>query len=74
MKSKAGMLLAAALGLQNFRHFHSGGVTLEAARNGEDGVAHSDFGHTVQAAGGIDLLAGVFLFERLIGFCSIVNR
>ena len=36
----------------------AGGVTLEAAENDEDGVAYSDFSHTVQAAGVTDLLAG----------------
>ena len=58
--SEAGVLLAAALGLQNFRHFVSGGigsVPLEVAGNGEDGVAHADFGHAVRAADG-GLLAG----------------
>ena len=56
------MLLAAALGLQNFRHFVGGGIggiLLEVAGNGEDGVAHANLGHTVRAAGrGEDLLAG----------------
>ena len=51
----------AGLCLQNFRNFVGVGVgcvTLEAAENGEDGVAYSDFSHTVQAAGVTDLLAG----------------
>ena len=54
------MVLAAALSLQNFRHFVSGGigsVPLEVAGNGEDGVAHAHFGHAVWAADG-GLLAG----------------
>ena len=55
-------LLATALGLQNFRHFVGGGIggiLLEVAGNGEDGVAHANFGHAVRAAGrGEDLLAG----------------
>ena len=56
------MGLAAALGLQNFRHFVGGGVggvLLEVAGNGEDGVAHTDFGHAVRAAGGLGLAGGV---------------
>ena len=56
-----GMLLAAALGLQNSYHFVGGGVggiPLEVAGNGEDGVAHANLGHAVRAAGGIDLFAG----------------
>lgn len=51
----------AGLCLQNFRNFVGAGVgcvTLEAAENGEDGVAYSDFSHTVQATGVTDLLAG----------------
>ena len=67
----------AGLCLQNFRNFVGVGVgcvTLEAAENGEDGVAYSDFSHTVQARVLLICLLGVFSFERLIGFCSIVNR
>ena len=51
----------AGLCLQNFRNFVGVGVgcvTLEAAENVEDGVAYSDFSHTVRAAGVTDLLAG----------------
>ena len=52
----------AGLCLQNFRNFVGVGVgcvTLEVAENGENGVAYSDFGHAVRAAGrGEDLLAG----------------
>ena len=63
-----GILLAAALGLQNFHHFVGGGVggiPLEVAGNSEDGVAHTDFGHAVRAAGrGGDLLAGVIYCRR----------
>ena len=55
------MLLAAALGLQDFRHFVAGGVggvPLVVAGNGEGGIAHIDFGHAVWAAcGGVGLLA-----------------
>ena len=53
--------LAAALGLQDFRHFVGGGVggvLLEVAGNGEDGVAHADFSHAVRAA----VLAGGFRY------------
>ena len=56
------MGLAAALGLQDFRHFVGGGVggvLLEVAGNGEDGVAHADFSHAVRAAGGLGLAGGV---------------
>ena len=58
-------LLATALGLQNFRHFvggSGGGVPLEVARNGENGVAHAHLGHAVRAAGG-GLLAGVLVID-----------
>ena len=68
------MVLAADLGPCHFVGSGAGGIPLEAAGNGEGDVAHVCLGHAVQAAGGIDLLAGVFLFERIIGFCSIVNR
>ena len=33
-------------------------VPLEVAEHGEDSVAPADFGYTVRAAGGVDLLAG----------------
>ena len=36
-----------------------GGVLLEVAGNGEDGVAHADFSHAVRAAGGSGLAGGV---------------
>ena len=67
--SDAGGMLAAALDLQNFRHFVGGGVggiPLEVAGNGEAGVAHSHFGHAVRAADG-DLLAGV-IYHRQFPF------
>ena len=51
-------MLAAAFGLQDFRHFVGssvGGVTLEAAGNGEGDVAHADFGHAVWVADSVDL-------------------
>ena len=64
------MLLATDLGLQNFRHFVGGGgcgVPLKVTGNGENSVAHSDFGHAVRAAGrGGDLLAGGVGHKRLL--------
>ena len=59
--SDAGGMLAAAFGLQAFRHFVGssvGGVPLEAAENDENSVAYTGLGHAVWAAGGVDLLAG----------------
>ncbi len=54
--------LAGGLGLQDFRHFVGGGVggvLLEVAGNGEDGVATAWLGHAVRAVvWGGDLLAG----------------
>ena len=50
-KSGAWVVLAADLCLQDFRHFIGGGiysVLLEVAGNGEDGVAHANFGHAVR--------------------------
>lgn len=59
--SGGGVVLAAALGLQNFRRFVDGGdgyVPFEVAGNGERGVAHANLGCAVRAAGrGEDLLA-----------------
>ena len=45
-----------------------GGVLLEVAGNGEDGVAHADFSHAVRAAGG-GLAGGVGHRRLLSNFC-----
>ena len=49
------MLLAAALGLQDFCYFVGGGVLFEVAENGEDGIAHMYFGHAVWTACGVSV-------------------
>ena len=56
------MVLAADLGPCHFVGSGAGGIPLEVAGNGEDGVAHSHFGHAVRAAGG-GLLAGVLVID-----------
>lgn len=65
-------MLATALGLQDFRHFVGGGVggvLLEVAGNGENGVAHAELRHTVRAAGGLGLAGGVGHRRLLSNFC-----
>ena len=60
------MLLAAAFGFQNFRHFVGGGVLLEVAENGEGGVAPYVLrSRSLDGVWGVGLLAGVLVIGTL---------
>ena len=54
------MLLAAALGFQDFRHLASSGVPLVVAGNGGNGISHAHLGHAIRAADGFSF-AGVLV-------------